>query len=116
MLRVEFAMQTFKARLSKAIDEGVFKEKWKERSGGFPVEFRFNGTEVTALNSGTRWDKGKEPGSSGFCNVLQMAVHDVVRLQGHRLRRGLSGQLLKRIYFFEGVKSSSCSSSIENGS
>ena len=79
MVRVELAMQTFKARLSKAIDEGVFGNRWSERSEGFPVEFRFNGTELTALNSGTRWDKGKEPGSGGFCNVLQMAVHDVAR-------------------------------------
>ena len=79
MLRVELAMQTFKARLSRAIDEGAFREKWKERSGGFPMEFRFNGTELTALNSRTRWDKGKDPGSGGFCNVLQMAVHDVAR-------------------------------------
>ncbi|MGA8492054.1 MAG: hypothetical protein WB711_16630 [Terriglobales bacterium] len=79
MVRIELAMQTFKARLSKTIDAGAFREKWKERSGGFPVEFRIDGAELTAVNSGTRWDKSKEPGSGGFCNVLQMAVHDVAR-------------------------------------
>lgn len=79
MLIVEFAMQTFKAKLSKTIDETTFREKWSERSGGFPVEFRFNGTELTAVNEGTRWDKSGEPGSGGFCNVLQMTVHDVAR-------------------------------------
>jgi hypothetical protein len=67
MLTVEFGMQTFKARLSKPIDERAFREKWKERSGGFPVEFRFSGTELTVLNGGSRWGAEKKPGSGSFC-------------------------------------------------
>lgn len=77
MYTVGLTMQTFKARLSRSIDEAAFRERWRDRSEGFPVEFRFSGTELTAINNGPYWDKSKEPGS--FCNVLQMAVHDVAR-------------------------------------
>lgn len=79
MTHLEPNLQMFKARLSRSIDEHLFRDKWDQRSGGVPVEFRFYGTELTAIHRGIRWDKSKEPGSGGFCNVLQMAVHDVAR-------------------------------------
>jgi hypothetical protein len=70
-------MQIFKARLSKQIDENAFRGKWTGRSSGVGVLFRFDGTELTAVHGGTRWEPSGAPGSGGFFNVLQMAVHDV---------------------------------------
>ena len=72
-------MQVFKARLSNTIDENAFREKWRDRSGEVGVLFRFDGTELTAVHGGTRWDPCGAPGSGGFFNVLQMVVHDVER-------------------------------------
>lgn len=70
-------IQVFKARLSKPVDQALFAEKWKERSGGIDMRFRFNGTDLTATHTHTLWNPSREPGSGGFFNVLQMVVHDV---------------------------------------
>ena len=72
-------MQVFKARLSKIIDENVFRGKWRDRSGVVGVLFHFDGTELTVVHGGIRWESGNAPGSGGFFNVLQIAVHDVER-------------------------------------
>jgi DNA processing protein len=72
-------MQIFKARLSKLVDETLFAEKWKERSGGIDVRFRFNGTDLTATHVHTLWNPSREPGNGGFFNVLQIVLHDIAR-------------------------------------
>ena len=72
-------VQIFKARLSKPIDQTVFTQKWRERSGGIEVRFRIKGTDLTAIHTRTLWDPSSSPGSEGFFNVLQMALHDVAR-------------------------------------
>jgi|ERR1019366_5249670 DNA processing protein len=72
-------MQVFKARLSRPIDETLFAEKWRQRSGGIDVRFRIKGTDLTAIHTRTLWDSSSRPGSGGFFNVLQMTLHDVAQ-------------------------------------
>ena len=75
----ELDKHIFKARLSKPIDQVLFAEKWRERSGGTDVKFRFDGTDLTATQTRTLWDTFTSPHNGRFFDVLQTVLQDVAR-------------------------------------